>query len=138
MNPCSSLKLNFNPINCLIDFPLRREGENSLSGHGMKLLRMASSAGQSFSKQLSRVFAEKIQKDSLNQMKNMNLAIYEDELRELRSKGVVDLFFIFIAIFSGAVCMYFIEGWHFDDSFYWACVTVRAFNSMASIADDCH
>ena len=87
---------------------------------------MASNASHSFSKQLSRVFTEKVNQDSIAKMKSMNLAIYEDELRELRSKGLVAMFFVLLSIFSGAVIMMFIEGWFFLDSLYWACVTVIA------------
>lgn len=71
------------------------------------------------------MLSQKVNSDSMKEMKNMNIAIYEDELRELRSKGLVDLLFVLASIFSGAVCMVFIEKWNFLDSFYWACVTVR-------------
>eukprot|EP00981_Chlorochromonas_danica_P000376 scaffold90_cov163-Ochromonas_danica.AAC.31 len=59
---------------------------------------------------LSNLFQQQ-QKDaeSLTQLKAINLQIYEEELREIRSKG--------------AACMVGIEGWSFSDAFYWACVT---------------
>ena len=85
---------------------------------------MASNASHSFSKQLGKVFTEKVNEESIAKMKNMNLAIYEDELRELRSKGLVAMFFVLLSIFSGALIMMLIEGWAFLDSLYWACVTV--------------
>ena len=94
---------------------------------------MASNASYSFSKQLSRVFTEKVNEDSIAKMKSMNLAIYEDELRELRSKGLVAMFFVLLSIFSGTVIMMFIEGWFFLDSLYWACVTVIAVLCMYEI-----
>jgi len=85
---------------------------------------MASKAGQSLTKNLNKIFRNKVNSESVKVMKNMNMAIYEDELRELRSKGLVDFMFVFLSIFSGAVCMVFIEDWSFLNSFYWACVTV--------------
>lgn len=94
---------------------------------------MASNASYSFSKQLSRVFTEKVNEDSITKMKSMNLAIYEDELRELWSKGLVAMFFVLLSIFSGTVIMMFIEGWFFLDSLYWACVTVIAARCMYGI-----
>eukprot|EP01039_Chlorochromonas_danica_P004726 gene4726-5174_t len=73
---------------------------------------------------LSNLFQQQ-QKDaeSLTQLKAINLQIYEEELREIRSKGLVDLCFVLVSILSGAACMVGIEGWSFSDAFYWACVT---------------
>jgi hypothetical protein len=70
-----------------------------------------------------RYVLDEVVADDSDEMQNINLKIFEEELREIRSKGFIDLLFVLIAIFSGAVCMKFIEGWHFDESFYWACVT---------------
>jgi hypothetical protein len=49
---------------------------------------------------------------------------YDKELSEVRAKGIVDFFFVFVAIFSGALCMMYIEEWTWEQSLYWACVTV--------------
>lgn len=73
--------------------------------------------------QMYKFYLEKLTEEEGEQMKNVNIQIYEDELRELRSKGLVDGFFVFVSVFSGAICMMFIEGWKFEDSLYWACVT---------------
>ncbi len=58
-------------------------------------------------------------------MKKANLEAFDDELREIRSKGIVDFFFILLAIFSGCLCMVLIESWSFEQGIYWAIVTVR-------------
>ncbi len=56
-------------------------------------------------------------------MKNIKIAIYEKELREIRSKGIVDGFLLFVALISGAIGMMIIEDWNFSDALYWASVT---------------
>jgi hypothetical protein len=58
-------------------------------------------------------------------MRKANLEAFDEELREIRSKGIVDFFFILVAIFSGCLCMVLIEGWSFEQGLYWAIVTVR-------------
>lgn len=73
---------------------------------------------------LSSVLIEEIQEESSKQAKDVNMQVYHDSLREIRSKGMVDFFFVLISVFSGAICMSIIEHWKFDDAFYWACVTV--------------
>lgn len=71
------------------------------------------------------MFVERLNKDSAGQIKDMNLAIYEDKLREVRSKGLVDGLFVVFSMFAGAICMVFIEKWTFNEAIYWAVVTVR-------------
>lgn len=60
----------------------------------------------------------------MSEFRRANLEAYDLELKEIRSKGIVDFFFILVAVFSGAVCMMFIEDWLWEQSIYWACVTV--------------
>ena len=72
---------------------------------------------------ISKVFVETEEAAALRNMKKINMQIYEEELREVRSKGLVDFFYLLISIFSGAAFMCAIEGWTFQDAFYWACVT---------------
>ena len=79
---------------------------------------------ESFKNKLTSVFKRQVNNENIEVIKNMNIAIYENEMREIRSKGIVDLFFVLLSIFSGAIIMVFIEGWQFEDSLYWACVTV--------------
>jgi hypothetical protein len=71
--------------------------------------------------QLSKLFVT--QEDGAAQMKRIHMQIYEKELREIRSKGLVDLFYAIVSVLSGATAMTVIEGWSFPDAFYWACVT---------------
>jgi hypothetical protein len=63
----------------------------------------------------------------VSELRRANIAAFEEELKEIRSKGIVDFFFLFVSIFSGAVCMMWIEGWPFADAIYWGCVTVSGF-----------
>lgn len=70
------------------------------------------------------MFVEQLHSDTSGQLKDMNMAIYEDELREVRSKGLVDGMFVVVSMFVGAVCMMTLEGWTFDEAIYWAVVTV--------------
>lgn len=72
---------------------------------------------------LSKLFLEQEASSDMRKMKAISLQVYEEELREIRSKGLVDLLFVAVSLLSGAVCMSLIEDWPFDDSFYWACVT---------------
>eukprot|EP00981_Chlorochromonas_danica_P000370 scaffold90_cov163-Ochromonas_danica.AAC.25 len=58
---------------------------------------------------VSKILVQDEENEAMKHMKAINLQIYEDELREIRSKG--------------AACMVGIEGWNFSDAFYWACVT---------------
>lgn len=60
----------------------------------------------------------------LAKMKAINMQVYEEELRAVRSKMIVDLLFVLVSLLSGAACMTFIEGWSFSEAFYWASVTV--------------
>lgn len=62
--------------------------------------------------------------DDSDKLHDMNMQVYEDELRQLRSRGLVHLIFVAFAVLSGATCMTQIEGWKFDEAFYWASVTV--------------
>jgi hypothetical protein len=76
-----------------------------------------------FKRSISKAFLDQVHTDTAERMKNINIAIYEEELREIRSKGIVDGFFLFIALISGAIGMMIIEGWSFSDALYWASVT---------------
>ncbi len=76
-----------------------------------------------FKRTISKAFLEQIHTDTAEKMKNINIAIYEEELREIRSKGIVDGFFLFVALISGAIGMMIIEDWNFSDALYWASVT---------------
>lgn len=67
---------------------------------------------------------DQMKEDDSSKMQDMNLQVYEEELRQLRSKGLVDFLFVVVAVLSGAAAMTRIEGWKFDAAFYWACVTV--------------
>jgi hypothetical protein len=72
----------------------------------------------------SKLFLSQEDASGAQRLKAMNLQIYEDELREVRSKVLVDLLFVAVSLLSGAACMTAIEHWAFADAFYWACVTV--------------
>jgi roadblock/LC7 domain-containing protein len=74
--------------------------------------------------QMFKYMLDQVLNGNSEKLQDMNLQMYEEELRQLRSKGLVDFLFVIIAVFSGALCMIRIEGWKFDDAFYWACVTV--------------
>lgn len=76
--------------------------------------------------QMYKYMLEQVLDGNNGKMQDMNLQVYEEELRQLRSKGLVDFLFVVIAVLSGALCMTRIEGWSFDEAFYWACVTVSA------------
>ena len=65
-----------------------------------------------------------VAEEVVSEFKKANLEVFEEELSEIRSKGVVDFFFILVAIFSGCVAMMAIEGWVFEQGLYWAIVTV--------------
>eukprot|EP01031_Cornospumella_fuschlensis_P043619 gene43619-53345_t len=54
---------------------------------------------------ISKVFVETEEAAALRNMKKINMQIYEEELREVRSKGLVDFFYLVISIFSGAAFM---------------------------------
>jgi hypothetical protein len=73
---------------------------------------------------ISSLFVEQVHADTVDKLNSATLQAYEEELSEIRSKGIVDFFFLLISIFSGAVCMMFIEGWKFEEGLYWAVVTV--------------
>jgi len=73
---------------------------------------------------LSKLFLQQDDAARMTKLTTINLQVYEEELREVRSKGLVDLSFVAISLLSGAACMTAIEGWSFSDAFYWACVTV--------------
>lgn len=76
---------------------------------------------------------EEKQDEIVSEMKRANLDAFDEELREIRSKGIVDFFFILVAIFSGCVCMMLIEEWRFEQGLYWAIVTVSLLFSPCDI-----
>lgn len=89
-----------------------------------------------FTKQMSNLFLENTtsidteaqrrqqQKEIMNKLMTVNLQGYDEELNAIKYRGIVDLFFVFVAVFSGGFCMMWIEDWSWEQSIYWACVTV--------------
>jgi hypothetical protein len=50
---------------------------------------------------------------------DLNMAVYEDEISDLKVTAVGNVLLFFITLFTGAVCMSAIEGWDFTDAVYW-------------------
>jgi hypothetical protein len=50
---------------------------------------------------------------------DLNMAVYEDEISDLKVTAVGNILLFFITLFTGAVCMSAIEGWDFTDAVYW-------------------
>jgi hypothetical protein len=75
-------------------------------------------------KGVAQFFVEENDRQVISEFKKANMDAYDAELKDIRSKGIVDFFFILVAIFSGAFCMMWVEEWSWEQCLYWACVTV--------------
>eukprot|EP01038_Epipyxis_sp_PR26KG_P005583 gene5583-7708_t len=124
-----SLKSQFNRVGYEVQKLVRKSSKRLKDFHAARIAGLFRSSDDesdrpSFQKRMTAIFTERLHIESVTKIKNMNLAVYENELRELQIKGIVDGLFILIAIFSGSIGMILIEGWTFNDSIYWACVTI--------------
>jgi hypothetical protein len=74
---------------------------------------------------LAKLFASKAKSMTLSKMNDANMAVFDEELREIKFAGLMDVLFILLSLFVGAFCMIFMEDWSFHEGLYWAAVTVR-------------
>ena len=65
-----------------------------------------------------------------NEMSDMNLAIYEDEILDIKVGAILNVLLFFITLFSGALAMSALENWNFTDSVYWVRDLIIFFSSI--------
>ena len=52
-------------------------------------------------------------------MSELTLAVYEEEILDIKVGAILNILMFFITLFTGALAMSVLEGWSFNDAVYW-------------------
>ena len=76
---------------------------------------------------IRRIFRINPKKEPCQDLSELNVAIFEDEISDLKITLVTNIIMFFLVLIIGALCMSAIEGWDILDAVYWVrelCVCV--------------
>ena len=82
---------------------------------------------------IRRIFRINPKKEPCQDLSELNVAIFEDEISDLKITLVTNIIMFLLVLVIGALCMSAIEGWDITDAVYWVrmiCVCVCMFVSM--------
>ena len=69
---------------------------------------------------VKHVFLLKSDKNTkYDEMSQVTLALYEEEILDIKVGAILNIIMFFITLFTGALAMSVLEGWSFNDSVYW-------------------
>ena len=69
---------------------------------------------------VKQVFLLKSNKNTkFDEMSQATLALYEEEILDIKVGAILNIIIFFITLFTGALAMSVLEGWSFNDSVYW-------------------
>ena len=68
---------------------------------------------------IRRMFRIKPRKEPCQDLSELNVAIFEDEISDLKITLVTNIIMFFLVLVIGALCMSAIEGWDILDAVYW-------------------
>ena len=69
---------------------------------------------------VKQVFRLKSNKNkNFDEMSELTLAVYEEEILDIKVGAILNILMFFITLFTGALAMSVLEGWSFNDAVYW-------------------
>ena len=68
---------------------------------------------------IRRIFRINPKKEPCQDLSELNVAIFEDEISDLKITLVTNIIMFFLVLIIGALCMSAIEGWDILDAVYW-------------------
>jgi hypothetical protein len=72
---------------------------------------------------IRRMFRITPKKEPCQDLSELNVAIFEDEISDLKITLVTNIIMFFLVLVIGALCMSAIEGWDITDAVYWVRMT---------------
>ena len=83
---------------------------------------------------IKKIIGIKTKNENCEEISDLNMAVYDNEISDLKVTAVENIFLFFVTFFIGAICMSAIESWDMTDAMYW----VRTCNNCTYIMIFCH
>lgn len=68
---------------------------------------------------IKKIFCITTLNENCEEISDQNMAVYDNEISDLKVTAVENVFLFLVTFFIGAICMSTIEGWNITDAMYW-------------------